>query len=490
MIMIMCFFVVQAFACDNTLFISSTGQICELSKCYDTKMHELTLSYGSTLCFLDIKGNTMEISVSDAYDLFRSNLMYYTSDFELKTHSHSVCKGSVYDECWNGSCEKNSKHNSLSIEHDSTKVIGYGCDTDTLGCDRFCYHQTSCTYYRWMISPNGTQYPVYKIINRLWEVNLSIKYRGVIKKYNFNVNNPQINLEHANVNNMPIIITSVSSQINMYENHIIRIGDSFINVDASHINMPETDKVGDIQISTDQKTITYNENAIICQTNSCKPTCTYPSPKINRLISRIENYGRFESKFVNSDSMIISRHRISPQVRLLIGNVDINNLKITPAHCDILVLSTYACTSCTQRPYVILTARNIKNEGLIPFTSNCTFDRNVISCNPDMYKLEVIDGSDACMIYIPSLNQTINMEFRYKYLGGLDPSTSKYSANTNIDDIIDFISNDTLLNTVGITWFGLSLTTIILSAIIKLIKGPGIILPTSFINKKVNQELP
>lgn len=484
MLLLLSLYAYSVESCDNTLFISSTGQICEFDRCFETKMHELTLTYGSTLCFRDVEGNDMKISVADAYDIFRANLVYRTGDYTINTLSHSVCKGSVYEECWNGSCNRKSKHSKLIETPGHNKVVGYGCDTDTLGCDTYCWHHTSCTYFKWVLTHNGTLYPMYKITHKLWQVDIKIKYKGKEQTHKFNINNPQVNLAHPDINNMPIIITGVTSQSNMYENHIIRIDDTFLNVDAAHINMPESDKLGDMQVSIKNDTITFNENSVHCQVNSCVATCTAPTARINRVLRNIDHYTKFESHYQNSKNKLVSKYRISPQVRLIIGNIDINNLKVSPAHCNINVISTFACTGCTLQSYAVLQADNIKTEGLMPFKSNCTFDRDTVSCNPDLYKLSVLDGSESCAIHIPALNKTLYVAFKYKYLGKLDPSSVMYSSSTDLNDVINFLGSDSVLSSIGLTWLGVSIFVTLATTMIRMLKSPAVVVPTSLACKK------
>nr|QOI91410.1 GP [Aedes phasmavirus]QOI91416.1 GP [Aedes phasmavirus]QOI91419.1 GP [Aedes phasmavirus]QOI91422.1 GP [Aedes phasmavirus] len=478
----------SAVACDNTLFISSKGEICDTTTCYTTQMHEISISYGSQLCFRDINGNIMEMSIQTASDVFRSNLVYYTSEYELVTTSVSVCKGSVNDLCWNGSCHKSSKHKSLAINSTATYLHGYGCDTDSLGCDVMCWHKTSCTYYRWTVKRSDALYPVYKTVSKLWELDLSIKYKNVTKVYKFNVNNPRINLDHIDIVNMPVIVTSLSHQLNMYENHIIRIEDRFYNVDASHINMPETDKIGDLQVSTDKTEMIYNTHNVLCQVNSCRVACTIPSPKLSRMIKNTQGYLTLNTTYNMDATQLISRYNIAPTAKIMIGNIDINNLKVTPAYCDVNAYATFACKACTLSSYVVLAASNIKSEGIMPFSSNCSFDRTYLSCNPTYYKLALMDSNKICELYMPYTNKSIIVKFDYIYLGKLDASGALYSRSDPVDDVLSFMGNETLWSAISYTWVSLSLLTVIISLISRIIIRAAPIIPTVMVPNESNKE--
>lgn len=108
------------------------------------------------------------------------------------------------------------------------------------------------------------------------------------------------------------------------------------------------------------------------------------------------------------------------------GNVEFNNLQIIPAQCGIEVLLSYkfGCKACTLKPYMIFQSSNIKNRGVLPFESNCTFNRNYLSCNGEPYKLEQQGESKYCSIYVPSRNRTLAENFEFEFLGNLDFSKS------------------------------------------------------------------
>lgn len=72
---------------------------------------------------------------------------------------------------------------------------------------------------------------------------------------------------------------------------------------------------------------------------------------------------------------------------LSVGNIDVKKFIIEDAKCDLEVAMTYGCTSCTRLPYVLIRANNIKSTGALEYTSNCTFDRPLLSCSSIPYYL-------------------------------------------------------------------------------------------------------
>lgn len=61
-------------------------------------------------------------------------------------------------------------------------------------------------------------------------------------------------------------------------------------------------------------------------------------------------------------------------------------------------------------------------EGIIPFESNCTFNKNFLSCTPEPFVLEVEELNSFCYIFMPSINKTINIDTNIEFIGNLNPS--------------------------------------------------------------------
>nr|QRW41723.1 MAG: glycoprotein [Miglotas virus] len=463
----------SAQACDNTLFISSTGQICDTTHCREVGMYEMILRTGSVLCFRDVKGEYLKITLGNAYDLYSSALVYYTSDYEITTTHTWECKGA--GTCWNGGCNANTKHGKLVRKDKPTEISNYGCDTDTLGCDTMCYYMTACTFYRWTLKSVGTQYPVYRLRSKGWMATVKVEYLNSTKTYTFDVNRPQINIEQLSINKMPMIIAGVTKKDEIVENSMIRVGDKFYNINAADINMPETGVVGDYQLSVRNMTATYPEHNVECKVNSCTADCVWPEPSIRRVVKRLDSYNSMKTTLGKDGRNIISKREIKLQANVLVGNVDIHNLKVSPAHCGIDVLSTFACTGCTLDSYAILQASNIRDEGMLHFVSDCIFDVDYLSCSGTPYKLTLIDDKDECSIHIPSTNQTVKVSFNYKYLGTLDPSVPLYSASMDFQETLSLMTTPSFMGTMLGSWIGFSLLSYFMGYIMRVIRGPGCI---------------
>uniref|UniRef100_A0AB38Z1Q7 Glycoprotein n=1 Tax=Matula phasmavirus TaxID=3078421 RepID=A0AB38Z1Q7_9VIRU len=473
-----------AIGCDNTLYITSHGTICTDDKCYSSQMTELALMSDESICFRDVDGNVLKIKIEKAELIYRSQLQYLTSETTLTTETHSECKGGSEGNCWNKGCLRNSVHNKLKKTPKKSEVIGYGCDSDSIGCDTWCWHQTSCVYFRWTISPIGELFNVYRIISKQWRLSVSMNYKNITKIYSFNVNNPKMNLDHVGLTSMPLYITGFNSEEPVVDNYIIKVSDEYFNIPASDRNMPETDKIGDFQVAIEGGNATYNENSIHCQSGSCEATCDGPKPKLSRFLARRNEYLKLPSRKIQNYKTIISRVQVKALTKLMIGNIDINDLKVSPAHCNIDLVTTFGCTGCQLDSYAVLQASNIKEEGQLVYTSNCTFSESYIPCSPQPFKLTLIGEQNYCKIFIPTRNISIILDFTFVFMGSLDPSVQMYSTSSEVDEILNMVKTPNFMNVVGYTWFGLSIITILLSMIVRYCTCPLASMPAFYFAKK------
>lgn len=117
--------------------------------------------------------------------------------------------------------------------------------------------------------------------------------------------------------------------------------------------------------------------------------------------------------------MQISRY-IGINVGLSINNIEFKNLYIEPASCNLEILYTSGCIGCNQLPYAVIGSSKVKHIGILQYTSNCSFTVKHLSCNNDLYILNPIKKYDYCSIYIPSINQTLNIHYKYQFVGKLN----------------------------------------------------------------------
>lgn len=460
------FLICAVAGCDNTLYIRSDGKVCDVTGCAQLSMYELPLMSGSTVCFKDLQGDLLKFRIQSAIIRTRYSLLYYTSEYKITTEKYSRCKGA--GECWNGGCYDIGMHPVLRSTKNSS-VMGYGCGTDSLGCDTYCFMRTACTWWKWQLESIGDLGHVYQKISEIWEVNIKVDYKDVTTKYALNVNNPRVNLDDI-MANMPIYVTGFTSETMSVPNGMIVIKGRGYETKISSLNMPETDIIGDFQISLDKQTQTYNEHMVKCTVESCGVHCNVPESKFKRFNYMIDRAHEVTINEVGNEYMVETKRQVNAIINMLVGNVDIRNLQVEKAQCAIEQIGTYSCTGCSDEPYVVIQSHNIRSEGILPFESNCTFERTFISCSPDPYKLKLTDYKKYCYIYVPSINNTIYMDFRFSFKGSLDPSKSIYSKDTEMNAIKNILTNRGFLNGLISTVSMFGMVSISASLLVRLIK--------------------
>lgn len=472
--------------CDNTLYISSSGSVCDGYGCQSTSMYDMTLESGSTLCFRDNVGDLMTIRLKSAKKVLRSSLMYYTSDFSIKVDQLWECKGA--GTCWNGACDRLSEHPKLEKNVTGLEIISYGCGTNTLGCDTWCWHQTSCTFYRWTMKQQGNLMPVYRVINRMWSVDIELTYKNKTNNYSLNVNNPRFDLNSIDSNKISMLVNGFSVQEDILDNYYLQVDGEYYNTDASMINMPETDKVGDVQIDLHKTTMTYNEDNVVCTTNSCKTLCTTGEPRVRRMLRKLENYNRHDGVFSGDRHTLLTTYSVNGLVRVMIGNVRLSSLRVMRPKCKLNIIGTYSCTGCLIKPYAVVQASEISEPGIMDFSSNCTFDRDYLSCSNEPIKISPLTSDKHCNIYVPTLNITLIVNFEFGFVGTLDPSVPIVAYGTSVEDFSSLLLNRNLWDSVSYSWLSLSLFSLILSLLIKNARGIFSCMAATIAIKRVEKE--
>ncbi|KAL4719231.1 hypothetical protein ACJJTC_001475 [Scirpophaga incertulas] len=66
---------------------------------------------------------------------------------------------------------------------------------------------------------------------------------------------------------------------------IVKINDTYFNIDSAPHNMPQKGLIGDLQIDKHDKKILFYDSNIDCSVDSCTVKCIVSEPAIDRLIS-------------------------------------------------------------------------------------------------------------------------------------------------------------------------------------------------------------
>ncbi|XP_031624480.1 uncharacterized protein LOC116341510 [Contarinia nasturtii] len=454
--------------CDNKLYIKLDGRVCEENVCKDIKMASFPIQSGKSLCFIDTDNNELNIKIENSYYRAHYHHIYDTSDFELKMATISHCG-------WN--CPENDC--GLDVQNEifkplPNKVQGFTCETKST-CFWPCVGGYSCTYTHWWLEPTGNVARVYEYTYRIWETEINIKYKGTDKTIKLNAHKPsyQIEVVHFSVdNNLPILLEYISGTDYHQPKNVIKDDNIYYLVEASELNFPETDKIGDyqIQIEGGNRSHFYNHNEIRCQADNCRSSCQTPEPKLRRFRnSKKPNDNLFGFEYKDKH-YIETKHKIRANLKIMIGNVDIANLKYEKANCDIEVVSSYGCIGCNQKPYIIIQANSIKQKGIIPFQSNCTFDQQYLSCSHEPYALEIEELDSYCYIFMPSLNKTIYIDTNIEFVRILNPSQPLTVSETPLEIAKDFFLNWDFAKAAIMTMAGSIIFGVLLGATSKLIQ--------------------
>lgn len=241
---------------------------------------------------------------------------------------------------------------------------------DTIGCDTWCWHQTLCVWFKWVMTPIYDQcYKVYNKVSEIWQTSIFIRYKGITKHIKLNSLYPQYILDGYDLKglkNMPIVLTSFTHEQVHLRNALTVAGKAAYEVDASMPNYPIKNTIGEYQMSLDKKTFAAYTSRLDCEMTSCKGNCSYDEPSVNRLLTNTYNKVPLGQIFKNGDSVLKRQIPVMASANLIIGSVELESLLlVVPSFCRISVEHTLACIGCDQRPQAIFKAYDIKQEGLL-----------------------------------------------------------------------------------------------------------------------------
>lgn len=467
-VLFLLFLAVLCLGCDNTLFIKSNGIVCNSNDCSESQTYDISLSSLSPICFKNEDGNLTTIRLYTSKMMYRSKLVYYTSDIDLQVSQHWNCLGS--GECWYEQCHHNSQaENHIRILKNSnrTTIKNAGCSWQTAECSKHCTHQRACVYHLWSISPKGVLYPVYQTVAYYWSITILIENKGVTTKYELSANNPSLNLITSSEVSLPVVATSFNSERQPMARYFIQYGGKFYNIEASGINMPVSNLVGDFQISLDNGSLSYNTETVTCSSAFCLTLCRIPEPRIKRFIRHVDNYEEYNGLLVGDKHNALIEQPVYSSIRLLVGNVNLKNLEVINSKCEIDIIGTYACTGCHLESYAVIQSSKIVNEGSLIYNSNCTFDRKYLSCNPTSYKIKLLSHKSTCYIHIPSLNRTLHLNFNFIFKGNLDPTHELYATPSQYEEVVSIVSSRNFLSSISLTLAAYSIATMIFSLIMR-----------------------
>lgn len=280
---------------------------------------------------------------------------------------------------------------------------------------------------------HGKCYKIYNKVSEIWETDVVIDYDGMRKVTTLNTNNPTCNMKQMNLTgllDLPIAIMSLLHETIHVKNSLLLNGNIGYDVDAAQINMPVKNMIGEQQLSLNKKTMTFYTSRPEVVSLTCEAKAMYDEPSIRRLL-RTKQPSISESNLIKSGDYVIKRKiPTNGFANIMISNIKFDHLFISPSYCRIKVEQSYGCIGCDAKPYVILRPYDIKNEGILEYETNCTWVQSVLSCNPEPYIMTLDDNNDICLIYVPSTNQTIIINFNFVFVGEVTMLKTYYSESS------------------------------------------------------------
>lgn len=427
---------------DKTLFMHSTGRICEDMKCTDSDMINFNLVTGNVLLLEDDSGKKIELSISQTYYRHRYTYTYDTSDYDIDVKSEYRCKAPG-GYCWEGKCNPDSKFQLFG--NDDHQVKRYGCNVDTIGCDTWCYNQISCTWFVAKLNPIGHLYSVYEYQSRIWEVVVDVVRDGYRTRNIINANNPILNIDNIGRSNgsFPMLVNSFLSEDYLPSRFGLEMGDSLHIVDACRVNFPMLDRIGDLQIDK-HGNMTFPIDRLDCSSSSCKAYCKLMDSPIRRFNNwKVNSIPKKIYKVVNSN-IVETREQTQSSINFMIQLNGFRQLDYSPANCVFEIVSKFACNACNEKPFVIFQPSRIVHKGMLEVVSNCTLEMNYIPCTGEPIRIRLQEMPTSCEITVIRTNQSIRVDFEYVYLGGVDSMRSHVIYST-VDELTSMITSESFI---------------------------------------------
>lgn len=401
-------------ACDRSLYITSANTICETSNCISTNTFLLNLEKGMKVCFNGDVTYAFAIRFKDYRATATYSYIYKTSEFKIKTKTHGACK--TVDGCERGRCKKVEKYPSFKEENNRT-VYGYGCEWSSAYYG-VCFFGGMCTWYQWSVALTGPQYKVYKLNHKGFELEFEISINNVTRTEILSDRSLNMNLDLLDVKNrlnFPLSVISTLGPEKYTAPHIAEVDNHYYDVDASELNLPLKNRVGDIQIDNNQQ-ITIDSSLVKCYADNNAVDCRHTKPAIEVIKDnkKPEDFRRYERV---TDNIVRTKSSLQRSVSLMFSHSNIKSLEVSNPSCKMAVSYSYGCRECNQNPQVIVSSSDIRQEGMIYFKSNCSFNRQYLSCSYYPQTIELLDDKEYCYIYIEKINTTLNIHIKYEFVG-------------------------------------------------------------------------
>lgn len=421
--------------CDQTLYMTSQGKICNQPNCFDTSVLDFQLKTGSTICFRSTHGTNLTVT----FDSIKSKQLYYpiykTSDYEVKiVQQLHRCKGT---DCWDeADCRLDTQFKTF--DRSASQVQGFGCTLNTLN-DGMCFHTTSCLFYHWELVPAGPIGTVYEYVSDTWEIQMTMTHNNVVTKNVFTTNQPTLNMDMGG-SRLPIVAYPLAVENVKYSKHILSYNGEMYDVEASALNLPVLGMVGDLQIDIVNNTQTFVDWGVKCSGQSGMTVC-WVAPSSLQKISKVTKPRRNLIGYHTYHGTALSQMQTKGGlVAVRLGNFNVDALFVTTADCKYSVKMAYSCIGCSQQPYLVLEAYDIKSYGMIKVESDCGFTENYLSCNTGFIVRYAALGVSNCSIHGPN-NMSLEITFEQEFTGALHYLPMSRISGTFMDEASSMVSS-------------------------------------------------
>ena len=413
--------------------------ICEENKCFETNTYLLNIESDMKVCFNGLSSGVFALKLIDYRSVAVYNYIYKTSAYKIKVESHSLCK-SYGNSCWRGYCQKSAKH-PIYKENNKNTTYGYGCDIISQ-YNGVCGWGYACVWYQWHVKLEGEQYNVYKLNYKSFEIDFELSTGDSSKKITISENklNFHLDLDISEGLHFPLSIVSTLGSEKSFSNNIVEIGNEFLDADASELNLPQTNRIGDIQIDRRGK-INLDRLSIVCNAHDEIVECAQNEPAIN-VLKKNRKSRKFKRNEKITDYVVKRKLSLPRSVSIMFSHINLRSPEVTKPVCKMAVSYSYGCKECNQNPRVIITSSSIKQEGMLYFKSNCSFNKQHLSCSYKPQTLELQTDEQYCYIYMEAINATIYVNIEYEFIGEVMMNPLIYDQAESFPSLISSVASN------------------------------------------------
>lgn len=474
-------------SCDRSLYITSANVICEDSTCVETNTFLLTMENNMKVCFNGDIPNSFALRMTDHRAVATYNYIYQTSSYKIDTETYSLCKG-PFGECWRGGCKKFEKHPRFEEKNNNT-VYGYGCDTSSKFYGVCWVYSDLCTWYQWYITVQGPLYKVYKLNHKGFEIDFEISFKNMTWKEMITDRNLNMNLDQIGTTDklsFPLSVISTLGPEQFFAVNSIEIDGEFYDTDACELNLPMRNRIGDVQIDKNNK-IAFDRLSIDCSADNNAVDCVKNTPAVE-VFKKNKKHRNFKRNEKITDYIVRQKISSHKSVSLMFSNKNLKSLEIMRPRCNMSIAYSYGCRECNQNPRVIVSSNSIKQEGMMYFKSNCTFNKQYLSCSYTPQTLELLKDEEYCYIYLNTINATLYINIKYEFIGEVMFNPLVHSDNSDLTSLMNgVISNPNFLDGIVKSFMLSSSLILIVSMVIRIIEKMALMKVAANATKEQNR---